>query len=71
MFLLSLKIVFILANSADPDDSSESSLFVKEPIEGFPVCRGLNQSLHLNLVIKDLNTQGPVQLYNMPSVINY
>ena len=48
--LQSLMIVYILANSADPDEmprvascgiSSGSSLFTKIPLNGFPLYKGL------------------------------
>ena len=41
---LSLKIVFILVNSADPDEMPPyaiSSLFAKLPVKGFPVYKEL------------------------------
>ena len=45
---LSLKVVLILANNADPDEMhhsccilSGSSLFAKVPVKGFPVYKGL------------------------------
>ena len=38
--LLSLKIVFILTNSADPDEISGSALFAKVPVLGIHVYKG-------------------------------
>ena len=52
--IISLKIDFILANSADPNENSNaascsllsgSSLFAKVPVKGFPVYKGLTISL--------------------------
>ena len=42
---LSLKIDFVLANSADPDEmpQSGSSLFVKVPIWGFLIYKGFKK----------------------------
>ena len=53
---LFLKIVSILANSADSDEmpqfgiSSGSSLFVEEPAYGFPVHKGINMYIQLSNV---------------------
>ena len=40
---LFLRIIFTLKNSVDTDGSS---LFVKEPIKGFPVYRGFKNDTH-------------------------